>query len=464
MPVPDWVQDAIFYQIFPDRFRNGDPLNDPSNVHPWGAKPTIWHYQGGDLAGIIHSLDYLLDLGVTAIYLNPIFESTANHRYHTTDYFKIDPRLGGMDTFKRLLETAHQNGLRVILDGVFNHSGRGFFAFSDVLENGGNSAYQDWYHIDRFPLNAFTSGRAKNYEAWWAIKALPKFNTDNPEVRQFLFSVARYWVEQGIDGWRLDVPAEIDDDGFWSEFRGAVKTANPEAYIVGEHWTYDSRWVGDNHFDGLMNYPFRDAVLAMLRAEIHLHEFTERIETAIKVYPVEHLNAMYVPLGSHDTTRLLTKVGGDVNKARLALLMQFAYPGAPAVYYGDEIGMQGGKDPDNRCAFQWDESEWNIEIRDWVRRLITVRKASPALRRGVYQRLLVNETKSVFAFTRAVERETVLVAFNLSPDTQDIEIPLDWGEGSILEDMLAGREVRVSGGKARLHLPAWGGVLLRPKN
>ncbi|MBI4769613.1 MAG: alpha-amylase, partial [Chloroflexi bacterium] len=208
MSVPSWVQDSIFYQIFPDRFANGDPDLDPPNVQPWGAPPTTSGFQGGDLAGVLHRLDYLLDLGVNAIYLNPIFHATSNHRYNATDYFSIDPRLGALADFRRLLERAHANGIRIILDGVFNHCGRGHFAFNDLLENGADSPYKDWFHVRHFPPHAYGHGDALDYEGWWNHKSLPRFNTATPAVRRHLLSVARYWIDQGIDGWRLDVPNE----------------------------------------------------------------------------------------------------------------------------------------------------------------------------------------------------------------------------------------------------------------
>jgi glycosidase len=224
MSVPDWCKDAIFYQIFPDRFWNGDRDNDPPNVRPWGSIPTTWGFQGGDLRGIIQKFDYLLDLGVNAIYLNPIFQSTSTHRYNTTNYYKIDPKLGSLDDFHQLIALAHRNQVRIILDGVFNHCGRGFFAFNDILENQENSAYRDWFHIKHFPVNAYSPGDATDYLGWWGMKSLPKFNTKNPSVRKFIMDIARYWIEQGADGWRLDVPSEINDDSFWEEFRHVVKS------------------------------------------------------------------------------------------------------------------------------------------------------------------------------------------------------------------------------------------------
>ena len=214
--IPAWLTGAVFYQIFPDRFANGDVSNDPANVYSWSKLPSLYSYFGGDLSSIQRKLDYIQDLGVNAIYLNPIFQSAAPHRYHTTDYYRIDPKLGTMEDFHALLDEVHRRGMKLILDGVFNHCGRGFFAFNDLLENQEFSPYKDWFHVKHFPIDAFSPGEAVDYLAWWNIKSLPKFNTDNPEVRQYLLGVARYWIEQGIDGWRLDVPNEIDDDAFWA--------------------------------------------------------------------------------------------------------------------------------------------------------------------------------------------------------------------------------------------------------
>ncbi|MBV8078200.1 MAG: alpha-glycosidase, partial [Planctomycetaceae bacterium] len=216
---PDWVRDAIFYQIFPDRFARSLTVPKPSLLDEWGAPPTYHGYQGGDLIGVIERLDYLVELGINAIYFTPIFQSASNHRYHTHDYEKVDPMLGGNDALRRLLDEAHARGIRVVLDGVFNHASRGFFQFHDILENGANSAYLDWFTVTSFPLYAYESDRPLGYKAWWNLPALPKFNTDTPAVREFLWGIGRKWIDFGIDGWRLDVPNEIDDESFWREFR-----------------------------------------------------------------------------------------------------------------------------------------------------------------------------------------------------------------------------------------------------
>ena len=264
---PDWVRDAIFYQIFPDRFARSLTVPKPRHLDEWGAQPTYHGYQGGDLIGVVEHLDYLADLGVNAIYFTPIFQSASNHRYHTHDYEKVDPMLGGTPALRRLIDEAHAREIRVVLDGVFNHASRGFFQFHDIMENGPNSAYLDWFTIKEFPLNAYDSEKAPNYQAWWGLPALPKFNVACPEVREFLWGIARKWIEFGIDGWRLDVPNEIDDDAFWREFRVRVRAVNPEAYIVGEVWTDAERWLQGDMWDAVMNYQFTRACIAFFIGE-----------------------------------------------------------------------------------------------------------------------------------------------------------------------------------------------------
>ncbi len=462
MTTPYWVQDAIFYQIFPDRFANGDPENDPPNVQAWGAAPTIHGFQGGDLRGIIRRFDYLLELGINALYLTPIFASPSSHRYNTSDYYEIDPKLGTMADFHALLDIAHRNEVRVILDGVFNHCGRGFFAFADLLENGEHSPYKDWFHVKKFPLDAYGEGQAQNYLAWWGIKSLPKFNTTNPQVRKYIFDVARYWIEQGADGWRLDVPNEIDDGAFWEEFRHVVRSANRDAYLLGEIWTPEPRWANDRHFDGLMNYPVRDALLRLLYAgTLDMPHFVEKVEGLLTTYPRENILAMYVPLGSHDTERLFTKVERSAEKARLAFLFQMAYPGAPAIYYGDEIGLEGGKDPDCRRAFPWDEGRWNNELRQWVKTLIALRKRHAALRRGDYQRLLMDSDNGRYGFARTLGEEKIVVALNAGPHRQQLDIPIEklgWADKRGVLDLIDHKKLTISGKKLTLTLPPWSGA------
>jgi cyclomaltodextrinase / maltogenic alpha-amylase / neopullulanase len=459
MTTPYWVQDAIFYQIFPDRFANGDPHNDPPNVQKWGAPPTIWGFQGGDLRGIIQHLDYLLGLGVNALYLNPIFAATSNHRYNISDYFSIDPKLGDLNDFRQLLDSLHRNNMRLVLDGVFNHCGRGFFAFVDVLENGFNSPYKDWFHISNFPLNAYGEGGDHNYSAWWEHRSLPKLNTGNVQVRNYIFDIARHWIELGADGWRLDVPNEINDDGFWEEFRQVVKSVNRDAYLVGEIWDVNPRWANDSHFDGLMNYPVRDALVPLLQGRENIEQFSNRLARVFKAYSRENLFAMYVPLSSHDTERIKTLLENDITKTKLAYQFIMAFPGAPAIYYGDEIGLEGGKDPDSRRAFPWRQGNWNSEMNQWLRRLISIRKRNPILRRGEFVQLKAED--NLYVFARVLGEETVLMALNACGEARHGAIPCGkarWQDGRIVQDLLDGKKYTVSNNKLKLDLPPWSGV------
>jgi cyclomaltodextrinase len=428
-------------------------------LQKWGSAPTPWGFQGGDLRGIMHHFDYLLDLGITAIYLNPIFAATSTHRYNTSDYLKIDPKLGTLADFHALLDTAHRSNVRIVLDGVFNHVGRGFFAFVDVLENGANSPYKNWFHIKKFPLEAYNSGQAEDYLGWWNLKSLPKLNTLNKDVRKYIFEVARYWIEQGIDGWRLDVPNEIDDDGFWTAFRQVVHTANRDAYLLGEIWDVNPHWTDENHFDGLMNYPVRDALLAFLQGGENASQFEKRLNGIMKAYKPENLSAMYVPLDSHDTERFKTMVGGNTEKLKLAFLFQMAFPGAPAIYYGDEIGLEGGKDPDSRRAFPWKEADWNQDLRTWVRTLISLRKQNPCLRRGNYLHMLAED--GVYAFARSLGEDKLLVMMNASSSVRKIELPcadLGWETGRVVQNLISHEKYAINDGKISLSLYPWSGV------
>ena len=462
MTTPYWLQDAVFYQIFPDRFSNGDPNNDPVNVQKWGSAPTNWGYQGGDLRGIIQRFDYLLDLGINAIYLNPIFLSPANHRYHISDYYKIDPRLGSTLDFHALIDVAHRNNVRIVLDGVFNHCSRGFFAFNDLLENNQHSPYKDWFHVHRFPLDAYTPGEAVQYDAWWNVKAIPKFNTNNLQVREFIFDVARYWIDRGIDGWRLDVPNEINDDAFWAEFRHVVKSTNRDACLIGEIWTADPRWANDAHFDGLMHYPIRDALLACLTGKDNVSGFANTVEGMLQIYPKENVYSMYLTLGTHDTERVLSMLGRNLDKLKLAFQFIFAYLGAPAIYYGDEIGLEGGKDPDNRRAFPWNPVDWKADLHPWVQNLITTRKERVSLRRGEYSRIILDMNQGLYAFSRIMGGEKTLVALNFSDKVINAELPATtlWREGQTVYSLLDNRSFKITDNLLKLSLPPWSGLYL----
>ncbi|HEX9441118.1 MAG TPA: glycoside hydrolase family 13 protein [Roseiflexaceae bacterium] len=463
---PEWVRHAVFYQIFPDRFANGDPSNDPENVQPWGTTPNFHNFMGGDLQGIIDRLDYLSSLGVTALYLNPIFQATSNHKYNTFDYTRIDPHFGDLATFHSLIAAAHDHGIRVVLDGVFNHCGRGFYAFHDVMENGPNSPYRRWFYIERFPINPYHGDKPSNYRTWWDFRSLPKFNTDHPPVRRCLLGVARYWIEQGADGWRLDVPNEIADHSFWREFRDVVKGANPDAYIVGEIWNDATPWLDGTQFDAVMNYLFRDLCRDFFaRDSFRADAFGAGIDHLLKLYSRAATETQLNLLGSHDTARFRTEAGGDRARLRLATLFQMTFPGAPCVYYGDEVGMEGGPDPLCRGCFPWNEAAWDAEELEWTRSCIAMRHAHPALRTGEYQSILARSTVNVYAFARWDEREQLVVALNNRDLTRTLDLPLastPIPDGVKVCDLLTGEIYHTRAGRVeRVRVPRRGGVVLQ---
>jgi cyclomaltodextrinase len=463
---PDWVRDAIFYQIFPDRFARSLSVPKPSHLDEWGAPPTYNGYQGGDLIGVVEHLDYLQDLGVNALYFTPVFQSACNHRYHTHDYEKVDPMLGGNSALRRLIDEAHRREIRVVLDGVFNHASRGFFQFHDILENGQDSAYLDWFTVHDFPLNAYDHAQPPGYQAWWNLHALPKFNVKTPAVREFLFGIARMWVDFGIDGWRLDVASEIEDDDFWREFRRRVRGANPEAYIVGEVWREAKHWLRGDMWDAVMNYLFTRACIAFFiddpdREEIKktsfrvvdpagAEAFREAILRVIGHYHPNVTAVMMNLLDSHDMPRFATLAKGDKSALRLATLFQMTYSGAPSIYYGDEIGMLGGHDPANRAAFPWHRPDgWDRDLLHDFQKMIALRRANPALRRGSFTPLYAKE--DVFAFAREHEGETFVVALNTAKGTRRVDLDLTGraGEAGRLHEAWTRATVGVEGGFVR---------------
>lgn len=486
---PEWVKDAVFYQIFPERFARSERMKHrrPSGLESWDSEPTRFGYKGGDLYGVAEKMDYLAELGVTAIYCNPVFQSASNHRYHTQDYFRVDPILGGEEAFEEMLAAAHARGIRVVLDGVFNHASRGFYEFQQTLENGSSSPYLDWFHFDTASLrpgvgpdayrheetdetpdehsnsagrdeegdeegdpglairdggsNGGSNGGSKErygYHAWWDIPALPKFNTDTPAVREFLLSVGEYWVERGIDGWRLDVPAEIDDDEFWREFRRRVKAVNPDAYIVGEIWTYADRWLAGDQFDAVMNYVFNRLCYRFFGGHAidpkhktpgghrivaaDARTFEAEFEQLRTRYPEEITRAQLNLLSSHDEPRFLTVVSGDPAAFRLASAFQMTVEGAPCIYYGDEIGMTGGADPECRRTFPEDRSRFDEELLEYIRSLIALRHRCTALRRGSHHTLIAEG--SVYGFLRSHEDSWAVILFNVgvSPWRGEIDV------------------------------------------
>ncbi|MCR2807062.1 glycoside hydrolase family 13 protein [Paenibacillus soyae] len=416
---PAWVKDAVFYQIFPERFANGDPSLDPPGVEPWGGKPTPQNFFGGDLQGVIDHLDHLTSLGINAIYFTPLFEATTNHKYDTQDYLKVDPQFGTNEKLKELVDECHKRGIRVLLDAVFNHSGRTFAPFVDAQKNGKASKYADWFHVREWPLQVVDG--VPSYETFAFEPLMPKLNTEHPEVKAYLFEVARYWIEEiGIDGWRLDVANEVDHQ-FWREFRQVVKAVNPEAYILGEIWHESMMWLQGDQFDAVMNYPFTNAVLDFFAyGTIDAASFAKAIGTQLAAYPRQVTETAFNLLDSHDTPRLLTICDDELRKLKLAVLFQLTYPGTPCIYYGDEVGMNGAGDPDCRKCMVWDPEEQDQGLLRFYQETIALRHEFNSLRSTDISFLHAGAENGLLVYERRSGSERVLIAINAQASAAEL--------------------------------------------
>lgn len=447
---PGWVKDTVWYQIFPERFANGDTSTNPRGVLPWGSEePSADNFFGGDFQGVIDHLDHLIDLGVNGIYFTPIFKAYSNHKYDTIDYMEIDPQFGDKKTFKRLVDTCHERGIRVMLDAVFNHSGYYFPPFQDVLRNGAKSEYKDWFHLKSFPVQ--TEPRP-NYDTFGFVSSMPKLNTENREVQRYLLQVARYWIEEfDIDGWRLDVANEIDHH-FWRRFRREVKRIKPDVYILGEVWHDGLPWLGGDQFDAVMNYPFTQAALDYFaEGVLNTEAFKRNIQRVLHAYPENVNEVAFNLLGSHDTPRVLTVCGGDKNKAKLLYLFQLSFIGSPCIYYGDEIGMSGGQDPGCRSCMIWDTDEQDRELFDFIKKLISLRRTEKAFGNDGVIRFIDSGAPNVLAYQKIAGKETILFFLNNSDKYTDIKIPFV-AEGINAIDLWSGEPI----GTVSRSLPPFG--------
>lgn len=417
--VPRWASHTVAYQIFPERFANGDRSNDPKGTQRWDSPPTYSNFLGGDLAGVRSHVDYLKALGVGTVYLTPVFEGPANHGYETTDYSRIDPRFGTNEELKGLASDLHSRGMRLVLDGVFNHSGRGYFAFQDILKNQAASQYTNWYSVQSFPV---TASGTPSYEGWNGHGSLPRLKTANPDVQKALLKDVSYWNQfVRLDGWRLDVAQDVHPD-FWKGFRKQIRKDNPSAWSCGEIWTNSSDWLQGDMFDSVMNYPFREAVIELLVTKsAKPSEFLDLLTYNYYGYAPEVSRNLYNLVSSHDTPRFKTLAGGDERLQRLAATIQFTWPGLPAVYYGEEIGMEGGADPANRRGMRWDIAALASGLRDHYSRLATLKRSSRLLAMGEPVRLFVDDTARSFAYARVAQGyDPVLVVVNASEKERNV--------------------------------------------
>lgn len=438
MTSPDWVRDAVFYQIFPDRFANAEAALDPLGTLEWGGTATRESFFGGDLKGIRGNLGHLTELGVNALYLTPIFAAGTNHRYDTIDYTRIDPALGDLPAFQRFLADAHGEGVRVVLDAVFHHCGDQHPAFQDVVANEAESPYVNWFYVADFPVRATPE---PNYLTCSGCHYLPKLNVYSPQLRQHLLDVTRFWTATGIDGWRLDVPYMMENPTFWRQFRSVVKEIAPEAYIVAEVWDAATEWTRGDTSDAAMNYRLRDEVLDFAATRrVDATDFAAALAGIDQEIPTTAKGLMLNLLGSHDTERVLTHCGGDSKVAMFAYGLLFAAEGAPMIYYGDEIGMTGFNDPDCRQCMIWDRGQWNDDIYVGLRRLIRMRRQNVALRRGAESTMLADG--EVIVRARTHPDQTVLVVANRDLATVTVDVP-GYGEASGT-DLLTGGDVKLN--------------------
>ena len=471
---PTWVRDSIFYQIFPDRFYNGDKGNDPPNTVNWGGKPTGRNFFGGDLRGVIEKLPYIKDLGVDAIWFTPIFKSRSNHKYNVSDYYSIDEHFGDLETFKELVEKAHNMGIRIVLDGVFHHSGSDFWAFQDVLDRGKKSRYKDWYIIHKFLFLSWKTKLAEPlpYKIRWKMRirppyesfaqswGMPKINFNNKEAREYFLKVAEYWIkEMGIDGWRLDVAHGVPHD-FWKEFKRRVKGLKPDAYIMGEISFFATPWLKGDEFDATMNYELYRAMVAFFAENsIDVEAFDHKLAELRKEYPLQANFVMYNFLDNHDTPRFLTLCKGDTNKMKLALIFLMTYIGAPAVFYGDEVGVQGENDPDCRRTMIWNEEKQNPTLLIFCKKLIQIRRSVSALRHGTFSALLKDSKRNLYAYKRQDSLGYVVVILNRGDKSHKVKLKMEDGSYA---DLITGEIYKTSKGKLSLDVKRYSGVILVP--
>lgn len=413
--VPEWAANKVVYQIFPSRYAASQPVDKEL----WYKAPiTFTDNLHGDIRGIIDHLDYIRDLGIDVIYLTPIFKSDSCHKYDTIDYYQIDPSFGTAEDLRELVQKAHQYGIKVVLDAVFNHTGRDFFAFKDILENKEKSKYLDWYFIDKFPLDT-EPGQAPNFKCFGYYGGMPKLNLKNPEVEKYVTDVACYWLKEcDIDGWRMDVGDEISHY-FWKHFRRAVKAVKKDALIIGEIWHYAGDFLEGDEWDTVMNYPFYLNLIDLLADEkIDVSRFIQNLgymkgRLNKKCYPL-----MWNLIDSHDTARFL-HLCNNKQKQHLAAAFQLLMPGMPMIYYGDELAMPGANDPDCRRGMYWDEEYRDNEMLEWYKRLIQVRRTHACIVEGELAETITSDEDGTIVLIRKNTEETVALIFNCSNDTKE---------------------------------------------
>ena len=407
--VPQWAANKVVYQIFPSRFAATQPVDKKL----WYKAPiTPMDDLHGNLRGIIEHLDYIKDLGIDVVYLTPIFKSNSCHKYDTIDYYQVDPSFGTTEDLKELVQKSHERGMKVVLDAVYNHTGREFFAFQDILEKGEKSKYLDWYFIDELPPRG-EWGEIPNFKCFGYYGGMPKLNLKNPEVEKYITDVACYWIKEcDIDGWRLDVGDEISHF-FWKNFRKAIKAVKKDMLIIGEIWHYAGDFLEGDEWDTVMNYPFYLNLIDLLADEkINVSQFVQNLgylkgRLNKKCYPL-----MWNLIDSHDTARFLHLCHDNKKKQHLAAAFQLLLPGMPMVYYGDEYAMPGANDPDCRRGMYWDEEYQDKEMYNWYKKLMQIRKTHACIVEGEMIETITNDDEDTIVMIRKNGEETIAMLFN----------------------------------------------------
>ncbi len=567
-----WAKGAVWYQIFPERFRNGDAANDPvkssvvkDNIKSWQVQPwtSDWYalqpwekergqsfYEvvfdrryGGDLVGVIEKLDYLSELGIDVIYFNPIFEAHSLHKYDASTYHHIDNNFGrdrardlqaikseteNPDTwswtsadkvFLELIEKAHAKGIRIVIDGVFNHCGTEFWAFQDVVQNQQASRYSEWFDVLSWDDPATPDTNEFDHKGWWGYKPLPEFKEDEqgliPPVRDYIFNITRRWMDpngdgdpsDGIDGWRLDVAKDVSVV-FWEDWYRLVKSINPAAITVGEIWEEAGEWIEKKRFDAVMNYPFAYPAIDFFvdrETQIASSQFDKELARVRQLYSAETNLIMMNLVDGHDTDRIASMIMNPDRKfdrdagpwhnqqydptkpdararkiQKLIALFQMTYIGAPMIYYGDEAGMWGADDPDDRKPMLWgdlkyedetyssvlpdntvrDKVEFDAVMFDYYKNLIRLRHENPPLQLGTMRGILTDDERRIYGFSRAHDGETLVVLLNNNEESQDVRVPVGFPAAQVL-DLLSGKQYPVSDGEVHLSVGAFAGAVLK---
>lgn len=427
---PQWVKESVWYQIFPERFANGDFRNDPEGTLPWASKehPDRNDFYGGDLQGVLDHLDHFTDLGINGLYFCPIFKASSNHKYDTIDYFDIDPAFGDKKLFKKLVEECHKRGIRVMLDAVFNHMGDFSPQWQDVIKHGADSRFADWFHIHQFPVHYTPTANAEfsddiTYDTFAFTPHMPKLNTANKEVQDYLLAIANYWIDEfDIDAWRLDVANEVDHR-FWRKFHDVCTEAKSDIYILGEIWHSSQSWLQGDEFHAVMNYAFTDAILSyFVYQTISLNKLVSELNHQFMLYREQTNQIMFNVLDSHDTPRLLTIAQNNKELMQQVLAFTYLQKSVPCLYYGDEFAMTGDGDPDCRKCMNWDSATQDQEMYTFVKALIAFRKEhQPVLSEGKLRWHAIDEQTGIIDFAYEYDGKAVRSIFNTGTSPVYIE-------------------------------------------